>query len=101
MSDILGADITLNISIEKINGLTMDDLDFKCSFFTINGQYLQLDKSQLVRVDNSNYLACINTVDLSCGKLSMRIYVKVPDSNYEKGYRLEIANVDTGILLVK
>lgn len=101
MSNILGADITLNVSIEKINGLTMDDLDFKCLFFTTIGQCLQLDKSQLIRVDSSNYLACINTADLSCGKLFMRIYVKVPDSNYEKKHRLEIVNVDTGVLLVK
>lgn len=101
MSDILGADITLNISIEKINGFTMDDLDFKCLFFTTVGQYLQLDKSQLVRVDSSNYLACINTIDFSCGKLFMRVYVKVPDSNYKKMHRLEIVSVDTGVLLVK
>ena len=101
MHDIIGSGITLNINIDKIGNLTMDDLSFTVRFFTVGGPYIEMYKDQLKRIDANNYIACIDTTDLKSGKLFMRAYISIPDNNYLDGYRVEIAEVDTNIYLVK
>ena len=101
MHDIIGSDITLNISINRIGNLTMDKLSFTVRFFTPGGPYIELHKDQLKRIDADNYIACVNTASLKSGKLLMRAYISIPDQYYPDGNRVEIAEVDTNIYLAK
>lgn len=93
----LGADLKLNIHIEPINGYSMADYDFEVKLFSSQFRSITMKKEQLIAVDNDNYLACFSTLDVGSGELKALILAKIPDEDFEKGYRNEPIDIDTDI----
>lgn len=84
-----GSDLKINVSFDVGNNLTMDDVDFDCTFSVGSKKFL-IPKSGLVRLDEHNYLACIRANQLMRGQVSCEVRVKVPDTDFEDGIRNEV-----------
>lgn len=84
-----GSDLKLNVSFDVGNGMTMDDVDFDCTFSVGSKKFL-IPKSGLVRLDSQNYLACIRANQLMRGQVICEVKVKVPDTDFDDGIRNEV-----------
>ena len=93
-----GTEMKLNISIEPVDTLTMDDYSFDCIFHTV-GKSLTISKREMIRKDENNYIAIINSNELDYGLIKMKIIAQLPDADAEKGQRTEVLCMDTNIYL--
>lgn len=100
----VGTDLKVNVHFEPISELTMDDLEFTCKFFTnseINS--ITCKKADMIRVDESNYVAVICTKRIGHGDLKLRVVAEIPDPEVEihDGIRYEEVQITTGIHISK
>lgn len=92
----IGTEAKLNISVEPMEGAVMDDYAFECEFYCLPNRRLVLDKSQLVRVDENNYIAVVDTKPLGVGMLKCKVTAYLPDADCGDGIRTEVILIDTG-----
>ena len=93
-----GTELKLNININiPIGNYTMDDIDFSIEFYGNKG-VVSVQKDKCIRVDESNYLAVVNTATTGCGVLDARVTAYIPDADCEDGLRTEVVfvkNIET------
>ena len=97
---ISGTQIKMNIHIDPLGDLHMSEYDFECKFYIFPKKNVTIKKEDMVRIDNDNYLALIDTTDLGIGKLHLTLTAQIPDTDFDNTFRREIACVDTGINIV-
>lgn len=100
---ILGTDIKINVHIEPIDGLSMSDYDFECTFYVRPDKSITIPKSKMIKVDNDNYIALINSEDayiVGKGKLTMEVTAYVTDQDFDDNVRTEKAKIWTGVTIV-
>ena len=91
----LGTIYKLNIHIDGLPG-TMDDVSFTAVFFCFQ-QKLEISKEEMIRVDENNYIAVIDSTKIGRGIIKMKLTVEIPDSDIPGGLRKEVYTHDTGI----
>ena len=95
MDTDLGTTYKLNIHIEGLPS-TMDDVEFHCRFWTYRGS-VTIKKEKMVRIDEDNYMAVIDSSRIGRGTIKVQTTVLVPDSDCDGGIRTEIYTEETGI----
>lgn len=93
---VIGTQFKINVCVEPIGGHHLSELDFVCTFFTQPNKFVTIKKEQMVKVDDDNYVAIVDSKYLSVGTIKMTIEVDVIDELFEGG-RKEIKTVCTGI----
>ena len=100
----IGTEIKLNVNIAPSNGVVMDDYDFEMEVFSntlfSSAKKVVIKKSEATRVDESNYMICIDTSIVGVGELTCRIVAHIPDGDFADGLRTEVVVVNTGIKIV-
>ena len=86
-----GTQFVINVNMTPIGSVHMADVDFKAKFYVQN-KVLELDKADMVKVDEDNYLAFVDSVKVGKGQIKYRLFVQVPDENWDGGYRLVISD---------
>lgn len=97
----LGTEIKLNVHVEPIEDYTMDDYDFKVQLYCSSSRVENFNKSDTVRVDDSNYICCLDTSKIGTGRLKCKIVAELPDGDFGDQKRTEINVIDTGIEITK
>lgn len=96
----VGTDIKININIEPISGQTMDDMELTCVFYAQSiAKNVVLKKKDMLRVDENNYVACINTHDLGRGYIKIDICAQIHDTDFKSGMRREVETIRTDIFI--
>ena len=92
----------LNVHVEPIAGLHMDELRIKCVLFVYPNKAVEVGKEAMVKVDKDNYVIPL-TAELvkrvGRGQLKVKVIAEIPDSDFPDGFRTEIAEVCTGIVI--
>ena len=60
-----------------------------------------INKADAIRVDEDNYIVCVDTNLTGAGELKCKVTAQIPDPDFEDLFRTEIVAVDTGINIVK
>ena len=97
---IIGTQLKLNIHIDPLGSLHASDYDFECKFFVFQKKAITVTKSEMVKIDNDNYVALIDTAVLGIGNLHMTLTAQIPDADFEGVLRKEIVCVPTNIDIV-
>lgn len=98
----LGTELKINVNIEPIGNLHMSDYDFTAKFFTRAVKPVVVNKSDMVQEDDDNYIALVDTRQMTAGMVQMVIQAEIPDADFKDGLRTEITMpINTGIILVK
>ena len=97
----LGTEIKLNVHIEPIDGVTMDGYSFVANLYCSPSKMIAINKNEAIRIDESNYVCCIDTSNIGIGRLKCKIVAQIPDGDFDDGIRTEISVIDTGIDVVK
>lgn len=89
-----GTEVKLKISItpHAIANYTMDDFDVAVEFYGNLGK-VNVKKEDCIRLDESNYLAVVDTATTGCGVLDARVTALIPDADCADGYRTEVVIV--------
>lgn len=96
----IGTEIKLNINIQPIRDITMDNYDFNLEVSSpYSANPVIVEKKDMVRVDENNYIAIIDTSLLGKGEIKSVLTAYVPDSDMPDGKRTEVISQQTGILL--
>lgn len=104
---IVGTELKININIAPIGGIHMSDYDFEIEFYIRPSYSITLTKrgeelsEGLRKIDEDNYIACIDSSLLGTGKLKAMITAYVPDSDFFDGHRTEKIKLDTNIIIEK
>ena len=92
----VGTFLKFNVSLSLPGGFTMDDVDFTCEFFVYSDKVFRVAKADMVKVDENNYIAVVDTTKIGAGKLKLTVTAYVPDGNK---MRPEIETIDTGVYI--
>lgn len=95
----IGTQLKINIHIDEIDGYTMNDMDFECLFYIFPNRNILLYKKDMIKADNDNYVACIDSSKIGKGAVMVKVTAYVPDADFEGGFRKEIETVYTGITI--
>lgn len=95
----LGTELKLNVNAELGNNLHLADVDFVAVFYTAMGigKSITIAKSAMIKVDDDNYIAIVDTTKVGSGEYWMKLSAELPDADFEDGYRTEVVKVSTGI----
>lgn len=96
----IGTQIKLAVTLQCA-GLTMDDFGFSVDFYTNPSRAVTIAKSGMIRESESQYVAIIDTADMSAGEIKMRVTADIPDDDLDGGLRKEILTQGTGISIRK
>lgn len=94
-----GTEFKINVHVEPIDGLHMDDYDFSCRFYVYTNRVVRIEKKDMIRVDQDNYIACVDSSKLGIGAVMMRITAFIPDVDFPDRLRTEVETVSTGITI--
>lgn len=97
---IKGSEFKINISMDPVDGSSMSDVIFKCTFIC-GDKKLTVDKEDMIPVDDNNYVVPLNSQKLGVGTITIKYEVDIPDDDFDDGYRHEIAIVNTGISIIQ
>lgn len=98
----VGTMLKIGITANIGDGIHLSDVDFSCTFYNENraNAKQQFSKSQMIEIDDDNYMGVVDTKILGTGKYGVILDVDVPDDNVEGGYRKEVVRFSTGIKVV-
>lgn len=97
MRENTGTVVKLNVNVSPIDGHTLKEMDFSCAFFVSPNRAVNIGKGEMMEVDESNYLAIVDTRETGPGEIMARLTVQVPDADCEGGIRTEIGTFPTGV----
>lgn len=95
----IGTELKLNLNIDPVGAFTMDSYDWEAEVFCC-GEALRIDKSEAIRVDDSNYMLLIDTNKIGAGTLKCKVTARIPDSDFPDMYRTEVNTINTGVEIV-
>ena len=93
----LGTQLKINIHIDEIDGYTMNDMDFECEFYISPNKTFTTLKKDMIKVDNENYIAIVNSEEIGIGKVMVKVTAYVPDGDFENGFRKEVGRTYTNV----
>lgn len=93
---------TLKILVHfEVEGKTMDDCDFKCEFYGRNQKSVVKTKKEHLRIDESNYVAIIDTKEVGTGSIKCKLSVDVPDADCPNNIRKEVVRTSANVNVVE
>lgn len=96
----IGTEFKLNVHMDPVDGkhLGDDDVDFTCSFYA--KEEVILKKSQMIEVDENNYVAPLNSEALGLGTIGFILEVDIPDDDFPDSLRHEVVPIETKYKIV-
>lgn len=96
---VVGTQLKININVEPIGETHLSDCDFNCTFFISKSKPVRQKKTDLIKVDNDNYIALVDSSLLGTGTIMLTMEINVPDTDFPNGYRKEVSTVCTGVTI--
>jgi hypothetical protein len=96
----LGTELKLNVNADLGNGLHLSDVDFTARFYSSFGKSITIDKKDMKKLDDDNYIAVVDSKKVGTGEYWMKLTAQIPDEDCEDGYRTEVVTVSAGVKLI-
>ena len=81
------SDHKIRFKVEPIDGVHLAQCDFRLSLFVAINRKIEFDKSDCVKVDDDTYTVTFNTKDIGRGAVRLSLNIRVPNSDFEDGYK--------------
>lgn len=95
----VGTELKIKIENEPYDGMVMDDYRFAVEFST-KGEPVTVDKSDMIRIDESAYVAIVDTAAMGPGKLKVKQISSIPDDDMPNKVRKVVSEFCTNIKVV-
>lgn len=93
----VGTQIKFNISLTLPGNLSMDEIKFYVEFYVYSYRALKVEKAEMERIDENNYVAVCDSAVTGPGEIKMRTTALIPNGDTE---RKEIETVSTKVITV-
>ena len=93
---IVGTQIKFALSLSLPDRLSMDEVDFSATFYTVSNRCVPFDKGDMIRQDDGTYVCIVDTDTLGAGRIKCEVEALLPDSSMPSGMRKEVVFIDTG-----
>lgn len=97
----IGTELKINVHLDRLDGYRMSDIDFSCEFYVYTNRKVSVSKEQMIKVDDDNYIACVDSTQLGVGKIMCRVTANIPDADFDDGIRKEVDTADTNIIITR
>lgn len=88
----------LLISLNPIDGLTMDDYPWSIKVYTAIKSYT-MDKKDLARKDENTYYHFVEPTKLDAGRVYVDVIARIPDNDAPSGERIEGITFTTNLYI--
>lgn len=99
MATGIGTYLKINVHIDELDGMKMSDMDFTCDFFTHAGRFQTIPKEDMLKADDENYVALVDSAQIGKGLVRCKVTAYVPDGDFMDGFRKEVCTVSTDIII--
>ncbi len=96
----LGSKFKLNINMDQIDGFSMEDINFFCTFKSNSENSVTLQKSSMKQIDENNYVAPLNSLELGKGTITIIYEADIPDNDFDDSFRHEVVVIKTDLRIV-
>ena len=93
---IVGTQIKFALSLSLPDRLSMDNVDFAATFYTVSNRCVVISKRDMIRQDDGTYVCIVDTDTLGAGHIKCEVEALLPDSSMADGKRKEVVFIDTG-----
>ena len=97
----IGTELKINVPLDRLDGYRMSDIDFSCDFYVYTNRKVSINKEQMIKADDDNYVACVDSTKLGVGKIMCRVTAFIPDADFEDGLRKEVETVETNVTITR
>lgn len=93
---IVGTQIKFALSLSLPGQLSMDEVDFAATFYTVSNRCVVIGKEDMIRQGDNTYVCVVDTDTLGAGRIKCEVEALLPDSSMPDGKRKEVVFIDTG-----
>lgn len=86
----LGAEFKAYVRLEPVGTLNMDDYDFQVEYYVHPKRKVIFKKEDMIRENENEYRACLDTKELGTGTLTCRVTRYIPDGDFDDGLRTDV-----------
>lgn len=92
----LGSDVKIAFTADLPDGLLLKDIEFSGKVINADtAADMPFDKSDCVmRDDGAYYVVLVDTEEMGVGMYMLKLTVQIPDTDYQRGYRKEVININ-------
>lgn len=98
MTPSIGTTLKINVNLELEGGITMDDISFNCDFY-VGSKHVYVDKYEMVRIDENNYVAVLDSNKLSVGEVWVLVKADIEDTSCPDGIRHEYVRASCNVTI--
>lgn len=98
MSNV-GTEYKINIGMKPMGEIHLSDCNFSATFYVNSSKQLEIDKDSMIKVDDDNYIARVDSTKTGAGDLKAKVTVHLPDADFDDGFRTEVVTIPTGITI--
>lgn len=97
----IGTELKINVHLDRLDGYRMSEIDFFCEFYVYTNRKVVVKKEEMIKEDDDNYVACVDSAKLGVGKVMCRATAYIPDADFDDGIRKEVESADTNITITR
>lgn len=98
----IGTGLKFNVSMNPIDGYHLANVDFKVEVFSsMGGKTMSIPKSNAMRMDDDNYIICVDSAEIGLGKYYLTLFAYIPDADFPSGIRAEGATIETDVVVTR
>lgn len=75
------------VGIEPIGGIHLSECDFTVNLYVYTNRRISIPKSQCIKEDDDTYKVTFNTKDLGRGNVMMSLNIRIPDADFNDGFK--------------
>ena len=99
----LGSDVKIAFTADLPDGLLLKDIDFSGKVINADADNKEKDfnKSDCIMMDGgADYVVLVDTAQMGIGPLLLKLTVRIPDTDYQSGFRKEVININPHITVI-
>lgn len=93
----LGSDVKIAFTADLPDGLLLKDIEFSGKVINADEKDKDFDftKSDCIMLDDgAYYVVLVDTEEMGVGTYMLKLTVQIPDTDYQRGYRKEVVNIN-------
>ena len=92
----LGSDVKIAFTADLPDDLKLSDIDFTGKVINADTNTdVDFTKADCIMVDEGeSYVVLVDTEETGVGTLMLKLTIHIPDTDYQRGYRKEVININ-------
>lgn len=97
----IGSDEKIGFSANLPDGLKMRDVDFYVTVYNADKKdaEIEVNKSHCIMINDNEYAVLVDTEELGVGLVLLKVTFKIPDTDYQSGFRKQVVKINPKLII--